>query len=264
MPIDFHAAENRESYASREADAGWIEAMEAIVAPAGKRVLDIGCGGGIYSRAWRQMGAEHVTGVDFSAAMLDAAREHSAGMAGADYAQADARATGLPDACAEVVFERALIHHIADWPACVREAYRLLTPGGTYIVQDKTPDDIQAPDVEGYIGGYLFQRFPRLLEVERARRPDAGEVRKAMAAAGFRETGERRFVETHRVYASFTELADSLRKRTGRSIAHELSDGEIEQVIEALRSRFPSDAPIVERVPWTIWWARRPESGEER
>jgi 2-polyprenyl-3-methyl-5-hydroxy-6-metoxy-1,4-benzoquinol methylase len=66
MAIDFHAKANRSTYARRRADAGWSEAIQLIVDPVGKRVADIGCCGGIYSRAWREIGAREVVGVDFS------------------------------------------------------------------------------------------------------------------------------------------------------------------------------------------------------
>lgn len=259
MPINFHATENRESYASREADHSWVEVMRAIVTPDGKRVYDIGCGGGIYSRAWRHMGAREVVGVDFSAVMIEAAREHSIGLANVSFTQGDATRTGLPDASAEVVFERALLHHVPDADACYAEAFRLLAPGGTYIAQDKTAEDIRQPASPEYIGGYIFERFPRLIDVEVARRPRSAAVRAGLERAGFAHVDERRIWETHTEYPSIAALATALRARTGRSIAHELSDAEVEELIAYVRERVPTSGPITERVPWTLWWAVKPE-----
>jgi 2-polyprenyl-3-methyl-5-hydroxy-6-metoxy-1,4-benzoquinol methylase len=79
MAIDFHSRSNRSTYTGRQADAGWVEAIRRIVDPAGKRIADIGCGGGIYSRAWHELGAD-VVGVDFSQQMVAAAREQAAGL----------------------------------------------------------------------------------------------------------------------------------------------------------------------------------------
>lgn len=68
-------------------------------------------------------------------------------------------------------FERALIHHLrADRAALVAEASRLLAPGGTYLVQDRTPEDSSLPGSPDYPRGYLFERFPRLLAIENGRR----------------------------------------------------------------------------------------------
>ncbi|WP_081873176.1 class I SAM-dependent methyltransferase [Brevibacillus laterosporus] len=41
----------------------------------GLKVLDAGCGGGIYTRAWAELGAKRVTAMDFSEVMLSAAQE---------------------------------------------------------------------------------------------------------------------------------------------------------------------------------------------
>jgi ubiquinone/menaquinone biosynthesis C-methylase UbiE len=75
MPIDFHAVTNRYAYATREAHPSWMQTVTSIVPPQGKRVVDVGCGGGTYAHAWRQLGAAEVTGVDFSEQMVQAATE---------------------------------------------------------------------------------------------------------------------------------------------------------------------------------------------
>src|SRR3954470_601792 len=77
----------------------------------------------------------------------------------------------LPAASKNVVFERALIHHLKDYKACFAEAHRVLVPGGSLIVQDRTPDDVELPGSPEHVRGYFFERFPRLLAVELARRP---------------------------------------------------------------------------------------------
>jgi 2-polyprenyl-3-methyl-5-hydroxy-6-metoxy-1,4-benzoquinol methylase len=45
------------------------------VNPTSADVVDIGCGGGTYLRAWHELGAATVTGVDSSGPILEAARE---------------------------------------------------------------------------------------------------------------------------------------------------------------------------------------------
>ena len=76
--------------------------IRAIVDPMAKRVVDIGCGGGIYSAQWAALGAALVTGVDFSEAMLSAAREANASVATLAFAKGDVlalvQAAGLIDA----------------------------------------------------------------------------------------------------------------------------------------------------------------------
>ena len=96
MPIDFHDEKNRHSYAQREADRSWREAIQELVHVTGRAVLDIGCGGGIYSRALAEMGAAHVTGVDFSQEMLAAATEYSRDYPQIRFVAGNALDTGLP------------------------------------------------------------------------------------------------------------------------------------------------------------------------
>jgi SAM-dependent methyltransferase len=256
MAIDFHSRTNRGAYASRHADDGWKAAISRIIEPSGKRVADIGCGGGIYSLAWHELGASSVTGVDFSQAMLDAACERAAGLADIAFRQGDAAATGLPPASADIVFERALIHHLQDcyWP-CFAEAHRLLTAGGTLIVQDRTPDDVQLPGSLEHLRGCFFECFPRLLAIENARRPTDNAVRTALAAAGFAEVETSVLWEVRKVHRDRQELRQDLAKRTGRSILHDLSDEELAELIRYIEKRLPADGPIVEKDRWTVWSA---------
>ena len=59
--IDFHHVANRRTYSDREADASWRDTAVGLVDPAGADVVDVGCGGGTYARAWHDLGAATVT-----------------------------------------------------------------------------------------------------------------------------------------------------------------------------------------------------------
>ena len=255
MAIDFHAKTNRGTYAGRSADVGWANAMRCLVDPTGKRVADIGCGGGIYSRAWRDIGALEVMGVDFSEAMVAAARDQADGLTEISFRQGDAAATGLPSAAVDVVFERALIHHLRSYEPCFAEARRLLVPGGRLIIQDRTPADIQVPGSPEHMRGYFFERFPRLLAVEAGRRPTDAGVRSALQATGFSAIESVMLWEVRRTYDSRERLKQDLAARTGRSILHELSDPELADLIAYIEERIPATGPIVEKDRWTLWSA---------
>src|SRR4051794_32891930 len=162
MPIDFHDTANRRTYSGRQADASWRAAVAGLVHPAGAAIVDVGCGGGTYTRAWHELGAASVTGVDFSEPILAEARAVHGELPGVTFRPGEATATGLPDACADVVFERALIHHVSDLASVAGEAARVLRPGGVYLVQDRTPDDVAQPGSSAHPRGWLFEVFPRL------------------------------------------------------------------------------------------------------
>jgi ubiquinone/menaquinone biosynthesis C-methylase UbiE len=255
MTIDFHAERNRATYAQRDADAGWAVAMRSIVDPAGQQVADVGCGGGIYAQAWREIGAADVVGIDFSGQMVAAARARTAGLPNLVFHQGDAADTGLAAQSRDIVFQRALIHHLATYEPAFAEAHRVLRPGGTLIVQDRTPADVQVPGTREHLRGWFFECFPRLLAIEIGRRPTVEAVEQAMRTTGFRELRRWTVWETRRTYATVAALEDDLARRTGRSILHALDDGELQALIAYVCERV-GKPPIAEKDRWTIWSAR--------
>ncbi|WP_454691952.1 class I SAM-dependent methyltransferase [Achromobacter aloeverae] len=257
MSIDFHSQKNKYTYAGRTADDGWARAIGAAVDPRGKRVADVGCGGGIYTRAWDDLGAGQVTGVDFSEQMVAAAREKAQDRPRLSFQVGTAQATGLAAESVDIVFERALIHHLRDYDDCFAEAYRLLAPGGVLLVQDRTPEDVAIPGSPEHIRGYFFDCFPRLGTVEAGRRPTDGKVREALGRAGYTAVESATLWETRKTYARFDDLAQDLANRTGRSILHELSDEELQTLIAFIGERTGRAEPIQEKDRWTLWIARK-------
>ncbi len=257
MPINLHAEENRQTYALRDADKTWYDAMRHLVHPQGLIILDVGCGGGIYSKAWARIGAKSVMGVDSSAVMLDAARNSCIDEPAVTFHRGDALATGLDSNVADVVFERALIHHVVPrLEACFVEAYRLLRSGGLYIIQDRSPEDVQLPGSVEHICGYFFERYPKLLNIELGRRPHIARVVRELEQVGFQNVRTVTVWETRKVHWNFAELAEDLARRTGRSILHDLTDEEVVDLIAYIESRVGNSGHIVEKDRWTVYVAR--------
>jgi ubiquinone/menaquinone biosynthesis C-methylase UbiE len=254
MPIDFHDAANRDTYSGRDADATWRAAATALVDPVGADVVDIGCGGGTYTRAWHELGAGAVTGVDISTPILASARAAHGDLTGVTFRIGEASATGLSDGCADVVFERALVHHVRDLGPVAAEAARLLRPGGVLLIQDRTPEDVAQPGSVTHVRGLLFEVFPRLLEVENGRRPTDRAVSAALAGSGLVAVTTSSLWEIRRRYADREHYLQEIAQRTGRSILHELSDQELGHLVGELRERLP-DGPLIEQDRWTIWRA---------
>jgi ubiquinone/menaquinone biosynthesis C-methylase UbiE len=106
----------------------------------GMKVADFGCGVGTVSCMFAEIvGPEgRVTAIDLSAAQLDQARTRAAGSghANIEFLEADATATGIPDASLDFVFCRFLLLHLPKPMAGLAEMKRVLRPGGILFVED--------------------------------------------------------------------------------------------------------------------------------
>lgn len=260
MPINFHSPHNRNSYTTREADISWSSAIEELIDVRGKNVLDIGCGGGIYSRALAEMGAEQVTGVDFSEEMLHGAAEYCREYDQINFVIGNALNTNLPSGKYDVIVERALIHHIKDLSECFSEAFRLLKAGGTLIVQDRTAEDCLLPGSQMHIRGYFFSYFPRLADKEIARRHSSEDVQNSLKQVGFQQVEERKLWETRRTYSNVNDLRQDLLARTGRSILHDLTDSELLLLVNYIQKQWQGalEEQIIEQDRWSIWSVSQP------
>jgi demethylmenaquinone methyltransferase/2-methoxy-6-polyprenyl-1,4-benzoquinol methylase len=101
-------------------------------------VLDCACGTGDLSFAFADAGAA-VTGLDFTAGMLEVAREKAAASAreawkGVVFIQGDAMALPFPDASFDVVSIAFGIRNVSDPAKAFGEFFRVLRPGGRLIV----------------------------------------------------------------------------------------------------------------------------------
>jgi len=101
----------------------------------GRKVVDIGCGGGLLSEGMAARGAE-VTGIDLAEQSLDVARLHlhESGLE-VDYRHISAEDFAAQNPAAfDVVTCLEMLEHVPDPKSIVQAAATLLKPGGTLVL----------------------------------------------------------------------------------------------------------------------------------
>lgn len=115
---------------SRRDYAPWMDQVLDYAGSAGLRVLDIGCGQGIDLVRYARAGAT-VTGIDLTPRHAEIARRH---LAVSDLrgtvVEGDAEALPFADGSFDRVSSNGVLHHTPGIERALREAHRVLRPGG--------------------------------------------------------------------------------------------------------------------------------------
>ncbi len=157
----------------------------------GDVVLDLGSGGGIdvLLSARRVAPRGKAYGLDMTDEMLALARENQrkAGVTNVEFLKGEIENIPLPDASVDVIISNCVINLSADKDRVLREAWRVLKPGGRLAVSDvvtrgQVPEEIRKNMLlwTGCVAGAL----------------EENEYRAKLGAAGFEQVG----MEATRVY----------------------------------------------------------------
>lgn len=131
--------------------------------PEGARVLEIGCGAGITTRAIIDaVRPSHMSAFDFDEVQVERARYRlDAAAIPVDLRQGDATQLPYADESFDCVFVIGVLHHIPRWRQVLLEISRVLAPGGTLCFAEFTKTRLTSP---------LFRLFPHPAEAMFERR----------------------------------------------------------------------------------------------
>jgi arsenite methyltransferase len=176
----------------------------------GESVLDLGSGGGIdvLLSAKRVGRSGKAYGLDMTDEMLELARRNAreAGVSNVEFVKGTIEEIPLPDSSVDVIISNCVINLSGDKPQVLREAARVLKPGGRFavsdVIADKDMDEATRRDMQewtGCIAGALTRE----------------EFEQALADAGLEEIEVR---ETHRVHEHATSAIVRARKPDRRPL----------------------------------------------
>jgi len=157
----------------------------------GEIVLDLGSGGGIdVLLSARRVGpAGKAYGLDMTDEMLALARENQrrAGVENVEFLKGEIESVPLPENSLDVVISNCVINLSADKDRVLREAFRVLKPGGRFAVSDVVVRGEVPPEIRRNVELWAGCMAGALEE---------SEYRQKLAAAGFEAID----VEPTRVY----------------------------------------------------------------
>ncbi|MCH9668429.1 MAG: class I SAM-dependent methyltransferase [Actinomycetia bacterium] len=148
MVIDYNQSDTAEQYKKTKAIPvrSRIEAysfLKRIGDVTGKKVLDVACGAGDYTRILRGAGADPVVGFDISAKMIGLARDQEAREPlGIEYSVADARET-VPQQDFDIAVAAYLLVYARDRDELAKMCRGLacrVRPGGRFVSITTNPD----------------------------------------------------------------------------------------------------------------------------
>lgn len=116
-----------------------VETLAQVRLAPGLRVVDVGCGTGyLLARLAEREPALVSVGIDPSAEMLRLAKQR--GIAGASFLEASAENMPLADESVDTVVSTSAFHYWYDPRQALAEIYRILRPGGRFVLTDWCDD----------------------------------------------------------------------------------------------------------------------------
>lgn len=222
----------------------------------GQQALEVGCGTGHWLAL---LPAQVRCGLDPSARMLGRAREKDSSL---ELVRGAAERLPFGRCAFDLVFCVHALHHFDDPAAFIRQARRVIRPGGALAIIGMDPQMKQDE-------WYLYHYFPGTCETDQARYPSGDAILDWMEAAGFVQGQRHLAAVIEHDHIGSQVLTDPILLKNGTSQLSLLTDEAFEagmaRIREALRSAEGNGREIVFRtriaLPIVIGFVPEPGGG---
>jgi SAM-dependent methyltransferase len=189
-------------------------------------ILEVGCGTGHWLEFLQPLPGIHLTGLDFSAAMLARARMR---LPGIPLVQGTAERLPWPAESFDRVFCINAFHHFPDKTACLAEVQCILRPGGMILILGLDPHC-------GIDQWFIYDYFPESFEIDKGRFPAVSSLRTWMREAGFRACTTQEVEHWTYRFPAHEVLRQGRLNKTATSQLSVLTDAEYQRGMGRLRT----------------------------
>jgi ubiquinone/menaquinone biosynthesis C-methylase UbiE len=151
-----------------------LELLLNFVGNTSNRILEVGCGTGHWLKELEQH-SHSTTGLDPAIEML-----RTAGQKQSQTKLVQGKAEVLPffNSSFDRLFCINAFHHFTDKKAFIKEARRIVRPGGGVLIIGLDPHT-------GLDRWWIYEYFPQVVDIDKNRYPSTSSIRSSLAAAGF-------------------------------------------------------------------------------
>ena len=229
----------------------WFERIAEVgqLGP-GRRLIDLGCGTGRWTIPLAEGTGCETVGVDSSPEMLAKAREKDRdGLV--TWLEGDVEYLDIvePESF-DCAFMSLMMHHVYDHQTTFRGVYRILRPGGVFLIRQGTLEQI--------LNDVTHRFFPETVSVDLARTPLRCQIEGGLEKAGFE--GMEAEVVKQTSYPSNERLLTELQLRVIsvlRIISDEAFEAGLRRVDDYMQEN-PEDESLRQDL-FTLFSARRPQ-----